>query len=250
MLPSDFAWIYSSPDNLWLPDEDSHQTLVGFRTLFMGWLNRGDMNITQGNMMVNMAIKRINRELRVPEMEQIASYVVTPGNSAVDTVQVPSRLCDFKDVIVDNHRASPVPYRMLRQPQAHSHRSFCRQGRALLVWPPARKSVEVSYFQGFAPLRNDSDYSALFDISQDLLLWACLSYAGDYFKMQAQPQWEANYQTALGDLMQRANDLEFLGGPLAVGVIDEANWELTSGPFTPTDAFVAIGNTDFGGDIV
>ena len=242
--PKDIQWTYLNPDEVWT-DQASGTTLGSFRDTFMTWINRGDLNSAQSNKLINYGIRKINRDLRVPEMEQVASFEQQEGHTAIPMTNLPQRLITFKDVIVDGKRYRPQPYRMLRKPSHSMRHSYARQAGMLYFYPAIKTSVEITYWQAFPFLQNDTDTSSLFDVSEDLLLYACLSYGGDFFKMSQQPTWEATYQEILSELNQQALDNEFLGGPLEVGVCGEV--AVSDEGFTVLPAWIT---TDFGGDII
>ena len=89
---------------------------------------------------------------------------------------------------------------------------FTRQQEALFIHPqPADGDLTLYYYGDFDALSADSDTNALTETAPDLLMYAALTYAADYYLDERALSLRANIKHFLAELQQQADDQELLG---------------------------------------
>ena len=205
--------------------------LSDFQGLLTDWLNRSDLTQQQVTFLVDRGIARCQRELRLPSMERTASFppyqqtfvdpVTNVSTSGVFLRQfpIPDDLIEIEYLAADNVILQPVQYHeYMRQPQVIGQpRVFSRYGGQIFVAPFAQAYCQVIYYGSFDTLSAGTDTNALLGASPEVLLYACLSYAGDLFRMDEAQTWEQRFQAEAQVLRQQAMDTDLGGGPAAIG---------------------------------
>lgn len=183
-----------------------------FRSLFSNWLNRTDLDDATANLVINRALARCQRELRIPSMEK--SIRITPGPSgSITGLELPDDLLTIVNMEADGHILDAVSYPQLLQ----AHRTgrpkwFARDQDRLLIRPAAKSYARLVFVGEFLPLNADTDTNALLDVSPECFLFACLSYAGDLYKMAETQQWDQRYQAERDTLNGMADEVNLLSG--------------------------------------
>jgi hypothetical protein len=200
--------------------------LGDYRTLFQGWLNRSDCPNSLADTFMNRAIARIQREVRIPAME--ASYTPAQTNGTWATVGLPDDFIAMKDVVADCQLVYPVTLdRLLLQPnQPGCPRFYTRVLGTLQFRPWPVNSLTIYYYGQFGALVNDTDTNALLSAAPEVLLWAHLAYAGDFFKMDEKAQWEQQYEGERDALVQQGHDADFFNSPQGVQPIEGVEFYL------------------------
>lgn len=93
-------------------------------------------------------------------------------------------------------------------------RYYYRQTNAWLLGPiPAVGDiVTVIYYAELAALINPTDTNVITVIAPDLIIYAALCYAGDFFTDRRLDRWEARYQQILTSLQTQSDSDELSGG--------------------------------------
>jgi hypothetical protein len=73
-------------------------------------------------------------------------------------------------------------------------------------------TVTCVYYAVPTPLENNSDTNSITTACPDLLTYAALCYAGDFFTDKRLPNWENRYQAIKTDIQQMADSDELSGG--------------------------------------
>jgi hypothetical protein len=201
--------------------------LGDYRTLFQGWLNRSDCPNSLADTFMARAIARIQREVRIPAME--ASYTPALGADGTwATVGLPDDYIAMKDVVGDNILVYPVTLdRLLLQPLQPGRPQFYTRVMGTLQFRPwPTQSLTIYYYGQFGSLVADTDTNALLSAAPEVLLWAQLAYAGDFFKMDEKAQWEAQYEGERDALVQQGLDADFFNSPQGVQPIEGVEFYL------------------------
>lgn len=145
-------------------------------------------------------IQRIQREVRCPAMEVIqpltsdgTGVFAVPGDylemislTTADQVNHDKLVRrDVQTVIRGQLQGLGIP------------RIYCRQGFNFLVaaLPPVGTTLYLNYYQDSSGLVNGTDSNWLTDAAPDLLAYAALTYAADFFLDERAQAWEQKYQT-------------------------------------------------------
>jgi len=189
------------------------------RTHFKALLNRSDCTNALADTFVDQGISRIQRVLRIPSMEAIQPYAITShifgrdleDASQTSSIALPATALEVIDIYHNNSALTRVPlHEMLSMKatgQAGTALHFTQQGTTILLFPePSSGTVNVSYYGPFATMTADSDENALAATSSDLIIYAALSYAGDYFLDERGPIFEEKYLQFLAEEQEQANE--------------------------------------------
>lgn len=196
--------------------------LGSFRSQLLDWLNRTDISVAQANTIIARAVARCSRELRIPEMEKTVTLTVTPNSDGttpkIDRMTLPDDFIQVKHLTVDGYPCSPVSYEKITVLPMDPGRGsvFAREQNTLVFRPLIKNYVTLIYVSAFAQMVNDGDTSSILTISPECLMFAALSYAGDFFRMQDATTWEQRFQLEKATLNQLAQDKDTLAIPQQV----------------------------------
>ena len=192
-------------------------TLGELRAQFSAILSRRDMRPELATTFIKQGISRLQRQLRAPCLEKLSFLTPTMPASAFD---VPADLLEIKEIVVNGEHLEAVSWR--RVPSASSAagqpRGYTRVGPRILLHPPMAPGGELilHYYGEAAPLTGDTSANELTAAVPDLVIYAALSFAGDFFMHDSQSSWEARFQTMLQEALDQAQQLEFMGGSMAL----------------------------------
>ena len=96
-------------------------------------------------------------------------------------------------------------------------RKFYRQGPDYLIGPapPVGTVFWVSYYQSAATLVQDSDTNWLTEVAPDLLRYAALCYAADFFLDERTSTFETRYQGIIDALTNQAQQDDLVNASIA-----------------------------------
>lgn len=185
-------------------------------------LNNRQASASQVQAWIQNGIQRIQRELRGPLMEK-RSTVTIPAN--YQNLPIPTDLIELIDLI--NSQGDRVTKKdittvnqlaglgtSLSPVQIDFPQFYYRKTNFWLLGPtPAQgDTVEIVYYAELSPLINPTDTNVLTLIAPDLLWYAALTFAGDFFVDRRSDKWEQRYQQILGQLQSQADEDELSGG--------------------------------------
>jgi hypothetical protein len=182
------------------------------KTSFVSILNRRDVTVTQISTFMEMGTRMIQRSLRVPSMEKLFNY--TSDGSGV--VPVPTDLLEVISISMNDPNYS---YRLIRsdiqtvlsnQLTSDYPKYYYRSGAGFLIGPKANSGlmIHVIYHGEFDPLISDSSVNWLTTAAPDLLIYAALGYASDYFLDDRKTAFEQRYLYILQELQNQASQDE------------------------------------------
>lgn len=183
------------------------------RTHFKNLLNRSDISDDLSNTFIDQGINRIQRSLRIPSMEKQHVFTITASTSKVT---LPNDFLEIIDLIYDNHVLTRIDMGMMQDyiktGQTGSPHYFTRESGSLLLHPiPSSGSVVLNYYASYADLSSDSDTNVLTDIASDVICYAALVYASDYFLDERRDTFEAAYLYHITEIQEQANSAETVG---------------------------------------
>jgi hypothetical protein len=93
-------------------------------------------------------------------------------------------------------------------------RLYCREGGVWLIGPAPGigDTIKIVYYAELGDLINPTDTNVISTIASDLISYAALPYAADFYSDRRAKNWETRYTQILGDLQQQADDDELSGG--------------------------------------
>ena len=183
------------------------------RAHFKALLNRSDITDTLADTFLDQGIARIQRSLRIPPMESQHSYSFT---SQTTKVTLPADFLEAIDLYFDNVSLIRLP---MREMQAHlasgetgSPVYLLREGGDLLLHPqPSSGNLVLNYYSIFAELSADSDENILSEVAPDLIIYAALTYAADYYLDDRAEIWTAKFFSFTEELRSQAVEQELSG---------------------------------------
>jgi hypothetical protein len=176
----------------------SFNTYGALRTHFLALLNRDDCTTALADTFLAMGIKRACRGLRIPEMESQSTLVA--GSSS--DLTIPATFLEMKSLFYGdikftkdeegNWRKRSVADGSLTDGPIR----YIRQGSKWYVKPSLSAGAEVTltFYASFS-FSSPSDTHAVLGVAGDLLVYAALVEAGEYFLDERTDRWNARYQT-------------------------------------------------------
>lgn len=193
-------------------------TYSGLQAAVADWLGRDDLT-AQIPVFIQLAEKRMNRELRLRVMEQTATAEVPAG---VHVVELPERRIDgdwkvfleMRDLawtgggVVRNLKYTPPDdYVVMSQPAGLPDQYTIISNRLYLLPAPAWDGeLRLTYYGEIPPLSNENQTTNnVLQMFPDLYLYATLVESGPYTRSSAPVEMWAEYYNA-GRLKAEANE--------------------------------------------
>lgn len=182
------------------------------KSTFVSILNRRDVTQSQIDTFVSLGLGRIQRNLRVPSMENL--YVHTSDGSG--TIPIPP---DFLEIISISMNDANYSYRLIKtdlqtvltyQKTTDYPKYYYRSGAGWLVGPKANADlvINIVYYGQFGTLSSDSSTNWLTISCPDLLIYGALTFASDYFLDDRKAIFELRFTQILEELQNQASQDE------------------------------------------
>lgn len=192
---------------------------LGIRNQIKGLLNRNDLTDAQADIFIDQAVARIQRTLRIPPMEKTQLY--TAGTTGANLLTLPNDFLQLKHLY---HSKGTVKYvdmsRFIETVDAPGYAPaiYTRSGGGLLIKPtPPEDFVTTLVYYGEIPdLVNDTDENFLTVIAPDLLVYASLVYACDYFIDDRKQTFEDMGTRFFDELVAQSIEMEFAQEGMAI----------------------------------
>tara|TARA_B100000768_G_scaffold102906_1_gene95719 strand:- start:4722 stop:5324 length:603 start_codon:yes stop_codon:yes gene_type:complete len=183
------------------------------RTHFKALLNRSDITDALADTFIAQGITRIQRSLRIPSMEVKNTYNFS---SQTAEVTLPSDFLEAIDIYFGSGDLTRLPMREMQEMsqgnEVGSPRYFSREGSRFILYPqPSSGSLILNYYASFEELTTDSSVNSLSNIGSDLIIYAALTYASDYYIDERSPVFDSKYMTFMSEIQEQANDQEMTG---------------------------------------
>lgn len=187
--------------------------LGSIRTHFKALLNRSDVTDALADTFIDQGITRIQRSLRVPSMEKKHTYNFS---SEVSYIALPNDFLEAIDIYYDHTALKRVPMAEMAARKDGNETGtpsyFAREQGTLLLYPhPTSGSLTLNYYASFTEMVNDSDENVLAMIASDLITYAALTYAADYFLDERSSVFSQKFLEFFTELQEQANDAETSG---------------------------------------
>jgi len=188
------------------------------KTHFEALLNRSDITPTLTTNFIDQGIARIQRKLRTPLNENIVTYTIT---TQTPSVTVPTDFLEIISLYFGGTELNRVPVAKFRplanNPVTGNPTVFNRQQQNLQLWPqPTSGTLTLYYYGEFAPMVVNTDENTLAAVGSDLIIYAALTYAADYYLDERGQLFEDKYNQFLAELQQQADDQELNGGTQSI----------------------------------
>lgn len=183
------------------------------RTHFKALLNRSDITDALADTFIDQGIGRIQRSLRVPSMETQHTYNFS---SQATKVALPSNFLEAIDIYYGSSDLTRLPMREMQElsqgNETGSPQYFTREGGSFILYPqPSSGSLVLNYYASFDEMTSDSEENLLAQIAPDLIMYAALTYASDYYLDERSSVFDNKYMTFMSEIQEQANDQELTG---------------------------------------
>jgi hypothetical protein len=184
------------------------------KTHFNNVLNRSDITTALTTTFIDQGIARVQRQLRTPMQEALTTYTLS---GQTEYITLPNDFIEIVSLYYLNTELTRVPMSKFRSLNANNYSgnptNFTRQQEKLYLFPqPSSGSIYLYYYNEFAPMTADSDENNLAKVAPDLLIYAALTYAADYYLDTRTEAFEAKFNQFLIEVQEQANDAETNGG--------------------------------------
>ena len=181
---------------------------------FNDLLNRSDITTALTTRFIDQGIARIERQLRTAMNEKLRTYTVS---SLTTSVTLPTDFLEIISIYYGKYELQRIPmskYRELNDSTfTGSPTHFTRQQEQLLLYPtPTSGSIVLYYYGSFDDMTVDADENILAKVAPDLILYAALTYAADYYLDERASIFEEKFTQFLIEIQEQANDQEMTGG--------------------------------------
>lgn len=192
--------------------------LGNIRTHFKALLNRSDITDALANTFIDQGIARVQRSLRIPSMEKQYNYSVV---GATTFITLPNDFLESISVYYDGHQLTKVPLQEILERQKTGEQGqphyFCRQQGSYLISPsPSSGTVTLDYYAQFPDMMLDTDENILAQVGSDLIIYAALTYAADYYIDERSPVFEQKFNQFMVEIQEQSNDAELSGNMQAI----------------------------------
>lgn len=185
---------------------------------FEALLNRSDITAALTETFIDQGIARVQRQLRTPLNENKTTYNITASTSSLT---LPT---DFLEIIslyaneYEIQRITMDKYRELQQNALTGKpKYFVREQQKLLLYPtPKTGDIFLYYYGEFPALSANTDTNNLTTVASDLVIYAALTYAADYYLDERSGVFEQKYTQFLTEIQEQSNDQELNGGTQAI----------------------------------
>lgn len=192
------------------------------RNQFKALLNRNDCTNALADTFIDQAVGRIQRTLRIAPMERSAT--VTFDELLPDSFLLPSEFLEFIEI----YREDDIYGAKLRKVDRTTFLSsprvggqptmYIRTGAAVQVKPVPQigQTLTLLYYAELTDLVADTDTNEISDIAPELIVYAALSFAADYFVDDRKEAFEGVYARTYEELDEQSRLMEFSGADMAV----------------------------------
>lgn len=191
------------------------------KTHFNDVLNRSDISTVLTERFIDQGMARIQRSLRVPLMEKKRNYVVT---GATQEISLPNDFIETQDLYHSSgttlERVSMETMQALRSSgQSGNPTKYAREQAQLLVYPyPSDGTITLNYYGELEPFSSDSTETTMTKVAPDLVIYAGLTFAADFYLDERSPLFEAKYKAFMEELQEQSNDQELNGGTQSISL--------------------------------
>lgn len=186
------------------------------QTHFTSVLNRRDLTTTLRDTFLQMGIAKIQRELRAPFMEKAVEVTI---GSDYDGIEIPSDYIALVALtVVDQETKLQRVDLNIAQLEASNGvnipRVFARQGGKWILGPlPAEDDVvRIDYYGEVGELADTDDENVLSIIAWDLIIYAALVLAAEYYLDRRLETFNMRYMQTLATIQGQADYDELSSG--------------------------------------
>ncbi|MGI9341127.1 MAG: phage adaptor protein [Psychrobacter sp.] len=180
---------------------------------FEALLNRSDNTSALTTTFIDQGIRRLTRLLRSAMNEKVQVITLSAQTASIT---LPSDFIEFISLYYKDRELIRLPNSQFRpyaeNPVQGRPNHFTRQQETVFIHPqPSDGEMTLYYYGDFDALSGDSDSNALTVTAPDLLIYAALTYAADYYLDERATIFEQKFQAFLTEIQSQADDQELNG---------------------------------------
>lgn len=182
------------------------------KTQFQGLLKRRDCTDDLVETFMQQGVARSQRKLRVPAMEKSILLTI----SDYDGISIPSDLLELKDISANYTTLRRADLNQVLKGERYPGEPqwFARQGSKwrLSPYPDPDTEVRIDYWAESDALVADDDENTISIIAPDLIIYAALAYAAQYFVDKRAGTFNDTFKSIEEELQSQADADELSGG--------------------------------------
>lgn len=199
------------------------------------WLVRDDLETIIPNF-IAMGERRINRVLRVPEMENTVNLTVTDGVADLPSDFLQARAVYSGGLVLEVMGLAQFK-RTYPDQQGGPARHFTIAGNEIQFGPGGTFVATMDYYANIEPLSAINPTNWLLETDYDVYLAAALVEGFTYLRdPEGMSIWSSRLSSALADVMSRARKKTFGSGPLVARVYVPGRYTGATAAPEPTPA--------------
>lgn len=184
-------------------------------------LNRSDITTVLTERFIDQGLARIQRSLRVPFMEKQRNYTIS---SLTTDITLPNDFIETRDLYHSSgttlERVSMETMQGLKANNLVGNPTkYAREQASLLLYPhPGDGTITLNYYAELDEFASDSTETTISKVAPDLVLYAGLTFAADFYLDERSPLFEAKFKAFLEELQEQSNDQELNGGTQSISL--------------------------------
>jgi hypothetical protein len=185
---------------------------------FSNLLNRSDNTTALTQQFLQQGLTRIQRTLRTPMQEKTLYTTITQQTTMF---RLPADFLETISLYLDEYELERVPNKRFRELNSSNYsgksRYYTRIGPDILLYPqPTTGVLALYYYSELPPLVNPTDTHALSQVAADLIIYAALTYAADFYLDERADVFEQKYQQFFSELQEQSDAQETQGGTQSI----------------------------------
>jgi hypothetical protein len=181
------------------------------REHFQQILNRDDCSDTLSDLFISMGVRRVERLLRTPLQKEIQTWVI--ASSFDGTLPVPNDYIGMVELLVDR---VPIPRITASQAPLKNGFEFVNGSFKFNFTVPEGSTVELEYYSEFDKDVGPTDYTTWSLTISDLVIYAALTFASDYFMDVRKPDFQATMVSITKEIQDMADADAMSGGGMSI----------------------------------
>ena len=184
-------------------------------------LNRSDITTVLTERFIDQGLARIQRSLRVPFMEKQRNYTIS---SLTTDITLPNDFIETRDLYHSSgttlERVSMETMQGLKANNLVGNPTkYAREQASLLMYPhPGDGTITLNYYAELDEFASDSTETTISKVAPDLVIYAGLTFAADFYLDERSPLFEAKFKAFLEELQEQSNDQELNGGTQSISL--------------------------------
>lgn len=192
-------------------------TFSEIKLLIRDFVNRSDLSESLLEKAVTVSLQRLQRPLRIPPMEKLATASLVVGEDRVTIVG------DYLELIMLTANGIPLERKSMEylasldSTAKGTPQYFARELGQFVVYPKPDTdvSVRMTYYAEVNALVEPTDTNVFLRLSPDVILYGALAFLAEYYQDVRGDQWAAKFVQHAQELSDQAYEQEYSGSTLS-----------------------------------